>query len=125
MILVDTSIWVHHLRATDKTLAGLLLNQQVLMHPFVVGELALGGLPAGGGILALLHRLPTAATATTREVLRFITDTGLAGRGIGYVDTHLLASARLTPGATVWTRDRRLLAAAAYLRLAARLPGLQ
>ncbi len=124
MILVDTSIWVDHFRAGDEMLTGLLLNQQVLVHPFVVGELALGGLPPGSGILALLQSLPEATIATPNEVLNFITGNRLAGRGIGYVDAHLLASARLTADTTLWTRDRRLGAVAERVRLAARRPSL-
>ncbi len=108
MILVDTSIWVDHLSAGDGVLASLLRHEQVLMHPHVVGELALGRIPDRALVLELLHGLPQAEAATDAEVFDFITAQKLEGSGIGYPDAHLLAAARLTPGASLWTRDRRL-----------------
>lgn len=119
MILVDTSIWVDHLsRAPDARLSELLARWQVLSHPFVVGELALGHLRRRA-ILNELGDLPQAVTATDAEVLATIERHSLAGKGIGYVDAHLFAAVQLTEGAALWTRDKRLSAAAARLGLAA------
>lgn len=118
MILVDTSVWVAHLRDGDQALADLLSEGMALTHPFVIGELALGNLRQREVILAALADLPTAIAASDAEVLRFIDRQALAGRGIGHVDAHLLAAARLTPGAKLWTRDRRLHDLAAELDLA-------
>ena len=121
MILVDTSVWVDHLRATDKTLSGLLENGRVLAHPFVVGELALGNLRQLKAILTSLQDLPQADVASDQEVLHFIERYALPGLGIGYVDAHLLASAQLTAGASLWTRDKRLHRVADELGLISRL----
>ena len=121
MILVDTSVWVDHLRTGDAALSALLDRSQILTHPFVIGELALGNLQQRDLVLEAMQNLPQANPATDQEVLRFIADQALYGLGIGYVDAHLLAAARLTPDATLWTRDRRLLAAAHRLGLAAPL----
>jgi predicted nucleic acid-binding protein len=122
VILVDTSVWVDHLRFGDEALAGLLETGHVLVHPFVIGELALGNLRQRRVILGYLRDLPQAAVATNGEVLQFIERHELAGRGIGYVDVHLLASTRLTPGCSLWTRDKRLSAVAEQLGLASKLP---
>lgn len=122
MILVDTSVWVDHLRKGDPALARLLDNGMVLAHPFVIGELALGNLRQRDLILTALQDLPRAVAATEQEVLLFIDQHALAGAGIGYVDAHLLAAVRLTAGATLWTRDKRLLGVAQRLDLAARPP---
>jgi predicted nucleic acid-binding protein len=119
MILVDTSVWVDHLRRDDKRLAGLLDTGGILSHTFVIGELALGDLRQRDLVLATLQDLPQASVATDREVLHFIGRHALFGLGIGYVDAHLLASVRLTAGATLWTRDKRLLGVAERLGLAA------
>jgi predicted nucleic acid-binding protein len=119
MILVDSSVWIDHLRSGNAKLAGLLENGQVLVHPFVIGELALGNLKKRAQILTNLQDLPEAVVARDDEVLRFIGRHALHGRGIGYVDAHLLASARLTPDGSLWTRDKRLHAAAKRLGLAA------
>lgn len=108
MILVDTSVWVDHLRTGEAGLARLLMTGQVLCHPFIIGELALGNLSGRAAILADLENLPAAPTASDEEVRRFIDDHGLAGSGIGYVDAHLAASARLGAAQGVWTRHRRL-----------------
>ena len=118
MILVDTSVWVDHLRSGNAQLAELLERGAVLGHPFVVGEIACGSLTDRGAILALLQHLPMAAVAEPEEVLVFLTRHKLHGNGIGYVDTHLLASTALTGGAKLWTRDRRLHALARELGLA-------
>lgn len=118
MILVDTSIWVDHLRAGDVVLTGLLEVGRVLAHPAMVGEVALGSLRQRTIVLASLRALPQAVVATDEEVLRFIDDNSLAGLGIGYVDAHLLAATRLTADASLWTRDQRLLRTAEHLGLA-------
>lgn len=123
MILVDTSVWIDHLRAGDEPLAARLQAGEVLAHPWVIGELALGNLGQRQVILSSLRRLPQAAVATDEEVLLFIERNNLAGLGIGYVDAHLLASTRLSPGATLWTRDRRLSKVAEGLGLAAVVGG--
>lgn len=117
MILTDTSVWVEHFRSSDSTLVSLLQRGDVLMHPFVLGEVALGNLGQRELVLDSLSNLPMAITARDDEVLGYINAARLWGLGIGYVDAHLLASARLTPHASLWTRDRRLDAAAEALGL--------
>ena len=119
MILVDTSIWVDHLRADDPTLAQLLTDGQVLVHPAVAGEIALGHLVNRDEILGLLANLPQVEPATDVEVLALINSRRLFGRGIGYVGAHLLGAALLTPSARLWSRDRRLHATAVLLGCAA------
>lgn len=114
MILVDTSVWIDHFRARDATLAGLLNQGQVLIHPFVLGELALGNFQRRG-VLNDLRGLPKAVVATDSEVLGFIEQQALFGMGIGYVDAHLLASIKLMPGSSLLTRDNRLATAAERL----------
>ena len=91
MILVDTSVWVDHLRRGDPGLVDLLERSVVAMHPFVVGEIACGNLRDRESILELLQDLPSAEVADTGEVLQFIARHALHGKGIGYVDVHLLA----------------------------------
>jgi predicted nucleic acid-binding protein len=118
LILVDTSIWIDHLRANNAVLKGLLDAGRVLMHPFVIGELALGRMRHREMILAALSDLPRAELATDAEVLGFVDREALFGRGIGYVDAHLLASTRLSAGAAMWTRDARLRNVAEKLGLA-------
>ena len=118
MILVDTSVWVDHLRAGAPALAAALEKGSVLMHPFVLGELACGNLKNRGEVLRLLGDLPEAALATDPEALNYIERRKLMGRGIGYVDVHLLASVALAGAARLWTRDKRLAAVAADLKLA-------
>ena len=112
MILVDTSVWIDHLRAGDSALTARLQERMVLAHPFVTGELALGQLTQRREILGLLGNLPQATVATDIEVLTLIDNFGLAGSGIGYVDAQLLAATRLSADARLWTRDRRLAAVA-------------
>ena len=119
MILLDTSVWVDHLRQGDAEVTALLAERQVLVHPHVIGELALGHLRQRAVILSALADLPKSLPATDAEVLAFVERHGLAGRGIGWVDAHLLAATRLTPGARFWTRDRRLAAIAQEMGLAA------
>jgi len=121
VILVDTSVWVEHLRSASAILSALLEDGGVLGHPFVLGELALGNLRQRDDILRALQRLPQATSASHLEVLQFIDREALYGRGIGYVDAHLLAAARLTAGSKLWTRDRRLQVVAGQLGLAAAL----
>ena len=117
MVLVDTSVWVDHLRRGSRRLAALLEDAQVLVHPFVIGELACGRLSDPDEILGLMAALPAAEEATHDEALAFLGARGLAGRGIGWIDVHLLASAALT-GVPLWTRDRRLGRAADDLGIA-------
>ena len=118
MILVDTSVWVDHLQRGNPQLADLLGKSQVLTHPFVLGELALGSLQQRAKVLGALQNLPMAAVASSDEVLAFIGTQALHGMGIGYVDANLLASCRLTPSALLWTLDKRLQAAAQHMHLA-------
>jgi hypothetical protein len=118
MTLVDTSVWVDHLRVGDRQLAGMLTDEGVLCHPFVVGELACGALRRRGEILELLRHLPQAPIVEHDEVLAFVEGHALAGSGLGWIDVHLLASATLA-GERVWTRDRRLAHAARRLGVAA------
>ncbi|HLF98137.1 MAG TPA: PIN domain-containing protein [Methylococcaceae bacterium] len=120
MILVDTSIWIDHFRAGDPLLAELLSDSRVLVHPFVVGELACGNLKNRASILSLLRQMPAAPVASDDEMLFFIERHGLMGRGIGYVDAHLLAAASLAGSVRLWSRDIRLKAAAESLSLAFR-----
>ncbi len=119
MILADTSIWIDHLRSGDEGLAARLSAGEILTHPHIIGELALGNLARRQEILHELGRLPRAVAADDAEVLHFIEHNRLFGVGIGYIDAHLLASVRLTPGAGLWTRDRRLAAAADRLAVSA------
>ncbi len=118
MILADTSLWIDHLRAGEPGLVSLLNDSQILTHPMVIGELACENLPNRDRVLSLLGELPAIPAATDSEVLFFIEARQVMGRGIGYVDAHLLAAAMLAPPAQLWTRDRRLLAVAGDLGLA-------
>lgn len=108
MILIDTSVWIDHLRQSDPALTDLLTQNQVLVHPFVIGELALGNARQTDNLIRLLSVLPQPVVANDQEVMHLIRCEALAGIGIGFIDVHLLASTRLTPGATLWTRDKRL-----------------
>ncbi len=121
-VLADTSIWIDHFRRREAKLAEFLDRGDVVMHPFVVGELRLGHVPRIAEMIDDLCRLPKAIVAGTDEVLEFISRKKLPGSGIGYVDAHLLAAAALTPEAALWTRDKRLLAAARLLALDAKFP---
>jgi predicted nucleic acid-binding protein len=116
VILVDTSVWVHHLRYGLKHLEQLLLAEEVLMHPFVEGELACGSLRNRREILRLLERLPLASVAQHGEVLTLIERVKLYALGIGWIDAHLLASAMLSRG-LLWSHDRRLEAVASRLNV--------
>ncbi len=121
MILVDTSVWVDHLRTGEPTLAYLLDHGLVLAHPWVKGELALGYLSQRHEILGLLTGLPSAEIATDAEVLDLIEAEQLYGLGVGYVDAQLLAATRLTADARLWTADKRLAVVARRLDLLADL----
>ncbi len=96
----------------------MLENGEVLMHPFILGEVALGNLKQRDVFLRASHRLPRAIEAYNDEVLRFITTNQLFGTGVGYLDAHLLVAAKVTGDTQIWTRDRRLLAVAERLHLA-------
>ena len=119
MILVDSSVWIDHLRGGDADLVGALEAGLVMTHPVVIGEIALGNLRRRDVILESLQALPQAAAASDAEILVMIAAHSLAGSGIGYSDAQLIAGLLLTPGAKLWTRDRRLRAVAARLALAA------
>jgi hypothetical protein len=121
VILVDSSVWIDHLRRADAILTDLLDRQQVLIHPFVIGELALGHLQPRDMILEVLMHLDRVIVAHDDEVMRLIEQERLFGLGLGYVDVHLLASVRLTLETSLWTRDKRLSAAAERLSIAARV----
>jgi predicted nucleic acid-binding protein len=124
MILVDSSIWVDHFRLANPILDDLLSRKQVLSHPFVIGELALGSLKDRSAVISDLSELPRSQATDEEEVLSLIERFKIFARGIGYVDAHLLTSVRLTPEASLWTRDRRLRAVAEELGVAADLPGM-
>jgi predicted nucleic acid-binding protein len=118
MILADTSIWIHHFREGNSALRKLLEQGQVLSHPFVIGEVAMGSLERRDLILGALQDLPKATVARDEEVLQYISNRALFGLGIGYVDAHLLAAVQMTAEALLWTRDKRLASLAAKLSLA-------
>ena len=107
MLLVDTSVWVRHLREGDPGLEKLLNDEEVMCHPYIIGELACGNLKNRNQVLFLLQLLPSATLASHEEILQFIEANQLMGKGLGYVDVHLSASAVLT-GVQMWTYDRRL-----------------
>jgi hypothetical protein len=115
VILVDTSVWIGHLRRADAHLAEILEQGEVQSHPLVIGELACGNLPRRKEMLALMSRLPMAPVASDTEALGFIEVNRLMGRGIGYIDVHLLASSMLVAGTRLWTDDARLAGAARRL----------
>ena len=118
MILADTSVWADHLRAADATFERLLDANTIYMHPFVLGEIALGYIRQRELILSRLSRLLSAPIVRDSEVLHLINSRDLAGSGVGYIDVHLLASVRLLPGTGLWTRDKRLHAVAETLGFA-------
>ena len=107
MVLVDTSVWVAHLRAGNIGLEALLNDGHVVCHPFIIGEIACGKLKNRSEILSLLQALPMAKRAEHEEVMQFIENHRLMGKGLGYIDMHLLASAMLT-NLSIWTLDKRL-----------------
>jgi predicted nucleic acid-binding protein len=118
MILVDSSVWIEHFRAGSERLKTLLLNEQVLCHPFIIGELACGNLRKRGEILSMLTALPKTQPVEHEEVLGFVEARRFYGRGIGWVDAHLLASTQLT-GCSIWTFDKPLRRVAAALHVLA------
>lgn len=120
MILVDSTVWIGHLRTSDLELQTLLEAQKVSSHPFVIGELAMGDLKDRDDVIQDLDDLPKTLIATDDEVQGFIKQYSLFGLGIGYIDAHLLAAVQLAPDALLWTRDKHLRAAAERLHLAAR-----
>ncbi len=114
MVLVDTSVWVSHLRESHPRMVLLLNDGDVVCHPFVIGELSCGNLANRSEILSLLYSLPMVDQAEHEEVLQFVENNDLMGRGLGYVDVHLLASAVLF-GVPIWTLDKKLRAASSTL----------
>jgi predicted nucleic acid-binding protein len=116
MVLVDTSVWVSHLRDGNAELANLLNDGRVLCHPLILGELACGNLKDRTVILSFLQLLPMSIEAEHHEVLSFIENNRLMGKGMGYVDVHLITSAVLT-GVPVWTLDKKLAQAADSLHI--------
>lgn len=115
-MLVDTSIWVDHFGRRDPALAELLERGEVECHPFIIGELACGNLRRRSAILTLLRDLPQSPNVEHDEALAFVDTQQLVGSGLGWIDIHLLASARLS-GTLLWSRDGRLAAAARRLGL--------
>jgi hypothetical protein len=116
MVLVDTSIWVEHLRKGNRHLERLLTDSEVLCHPFIIGELACGNINNRKEILSLLRSLPLAPVLEFDEFLFFIDENQLMGIGIGFVDVHILASSKLA-GTLLWTADKKLNSAAIKLAL--------
>ncbi|MHB8357862.1 MAG: type II toxin-antitoxin system VapC family toxin [Vulcanimicrobiaceae bacterium] len=114
MILVDTSVWIDHLRFGNATLVEMLEEERVLLHPFVIGEIACGNLRNRARVLANLEALPVATSADHEEVVKLVEGHKLWGKGIGWIDAHLLASA-LVSGCRLWTLDKRLDRAAAIV----------
>ncbi len=121
MILVDTSIWIDHFHMSEARLQSLLEQKQVVVHPFVVGEIGLGNLRQYDLIMGSLRRLPPIARTSDEDVLYFIRSNKLQGAGIGYIDAHLAAATILAPGTYLWTRDKRLQRVAENLGIAAPL----
>jgi predicted nucleic acid-binding protein len=114
MVLVDTSVWVAHLKEGKIRLQRLLNDGDVICHPFIIGELACGNLKNRPEILSLLQSLPTATSVEHEEVIQFIENYRLMGKGLGYIDIHLLASALLSK-VSLWTFDKKLNDAASKL----------
>ena len=108
MILVDTSVWIDHLRSESLVLSGLLRSSRVVMHPLVLGELACGNLINRSQLLKLWSGLSSMPTVNQEETLFFIEKNKLMGKGIGYIDVQLLASVALDNGTKLWTHDKRL-----------------
>jgi predicted nucleic acid-binding protein len=123
VILADTSVWVEHFRRGEAELSRLLDARRILCHPYVIGEVALGGMRQRLLLLGQLLRLPRCAVASDAEVLEFINRSALFERGIGYVDVHLLAALRITPGSSLWSHDKRLNRAAEELGIAVKTDG--
>jgi predicted nucleic acid-binding protein len=107
-VLVDTSIWIDHLNKTDEAFSTLLASKPVVVHPYIVGEILLGSLKQREVVRRTLEGFKSVTVAEDSEVLGFIEHNQLFGAGIGYIDAHLLAAAKLSDGVRLWTRDRRL-----------------
>ena len=107
MTLVDSSIWIGHLRVANEILSDLIERREALTHPFIIGEIALGAIRSRSAVLASLDELPTAPVASDDDVRYLIEQHRLFGRGIGYADAHLIAATRLRPGTKLWTRTTR------------------
>ncbi len=118
MILADTSMWIEHLRHRDEHLAALLTKQQILIHSMVIGELACGSLADRDALIWRWQRLPHLDSASDEAVLAYIEDRCLMGRGIGFVDAHLLAAVARVKHVRLWSYDKRLSGAAVALDLA-------
>lgn len=119
MILADSSVWIDHIRSENETFESLLDSKEILIHPMVIGELACGNLPNRSALLNRLQGMRAAPSISDSAVVDFIETHQLMGRGIGFIDAHLLASVhRLGDPNKLWTLDRRLLSAAADLNLA-------
>ena len=117
MILIDSSVWIDHLRRAEGVVLSLLRDGEALTHPFIIGELALGSIKDRRAVIASLERIRYAPVATDDEVRALIEARALHGTGVGYIDAHLLA-ATLLAGATLWTSDKRLAAVARRLGVA-------
>jgi predicted nucleic acid-binding protein len=118
LIVVDANIWIDHLRVANLALTGLIQRRRIVIHPYTIGEIALGSLAKRDEVLHQLAMLPTAPVADDLEILSFIERHALFGTGIGYVDSHLLASAKLVEAGKLWTRDKRLHAIAERMGIA-------
>ena len=116
MILVDTSVWVDHLRKGSRELSALLNDGRVVCHPYVIGELACGNMRNRAEVLSLMAALPSATAAGHDEALRLVSERKLHGKGLGWIDVHLLASTLLT-GCALWTKDKALAATARALKV--------
>jgi predicted nucleic acid-binding protein len=119
LILVDTSVWIDHLQNSIALLVDALEAEDVLVHPFIIGELACGEMKRRREVLGLLATLPSIVVATDEETLHFIERHHLMGKGIGYIDAHLLASITLARSAQLWTRDKRLRVISEKLKISA------
>jgi predicted nucleic acid-binding protein len=121
LILADTSVWIDHLRSGNRELQKLLEQGQIVIHPFVIAELALGSLRGPARMLALLDLLPQAPVARMEEVRLAIESRHLYNHGIGLIDAHLIASCLIHQSTRLWTRDKRLRNVAESFRLHADL----
>ena len=122
MIIADTSVWIDHLHQGNAAMFGLLAEGQVLMHPFVLGEVALGSMPDWDRVVFRLAKLPTARRASDQAVVTMIGRHHLQGSGIGYVDAHLIGACLISTDVFLWTRDQRLAKVAARLGVDATSP---